>query len=67
MKLQLSLRNSKQVNNEATTLTERETVNNSTNESAAANESKHVSKQGMSIMTNEHSAHTASILGSKVH
>ena len=38
MKLQLSLRNSKQVNNE----------------SAAANGSKHVVKQRMSIMTNEH-------------
>ena len=38
MKLQLSLRNSKQINNEA----------------AAANDSKHVSKQRMSIMTHEH-------------
>ena len=38
MKLQLSLRNNKQVNNE----------------SAAANDSKHVIKQRMSIMTNEH-------------
>ena len=38
MKLQLSLRNNKQVNNE----------------SAAANGSKHVIKQRMSIMTNEH-------------
>ena len=38
MKLQLSLRNNKQVNNE----------------SAAANDSKHVIKLRMSIMTNEH-------------
>ena len=38
MKLQLSLRNNKQVKNE----------------SAAANDSKHVIKQRMSIMTNEH-------------
>ena len=38
MKLQLSLRNIKQVNNE----------------SAAANDSKNVIKQRMSIMTNEH-------------
>ena len=38
MKLQLSLRDNKQVNNE----------------SAAANDSKHVIKQRMSIMTNEH-------------
>ena len=38
MKLQLSLRNNKQVNNE----------------SAAANDSKHVIKQSMSKMTNEH-------------
>ena len=50
MKLQLSLRNNKQVNNE----------------SAAANDSKHVIKQRMSIMTNEHT-HTASILGSELH
>ena len=38
MKLQLSLRNNKQVSNE----------------SAAANDSKHVIKQRMGIMTNEH-------------
>ena len=38
MKLQLSLRNNKLVNND----------------SAAANDSKHVIKQRMSIMTNEH-------------
>ena len=38
MKLQLSLRNNKQVKNE----------------SAAANDSKHIIKQRMSIMTNEH-------------
>ena len=38
MKLQLSLRNNKQVNNEF----------------AAANDSKHVIKQRMSTMTNEH-------------
>ena len=37
MKLQLSLRNNTQVNNE----------------SAAANDSKHVTKQRMSIMTND--------------
>ena len=53
MKLQLSLRNSKQFSNEATTVTDK-TVNKSTNESTAANDSKHVSKQRMSITTNEH-------------
>ena len=42
MKLQLSLRNNKQVKNE----------------SAAANDSKHVIKQRMSIMTNEHTKKT---------
>ena len=52
MKLQLSLRNGKQVNNEATTVTEKNKQVN--NESAAANDSKHVIKQRMSIMTNEH-------------
>ena len=43
-----------------------ETVNKSINECAAAKDSKHVSKQRMSIMTNKHT-HTTSIPGSELH